>query len=133
MPISTTRPSAPAGRHVAIGLSMVASLSTLTCCALPALFVSLGAGAALASLVSTLPLLITLSEHKAAVFTTAILMLCLAAGLQWRARSAPCPADPVAARWCAASRRVAWSIIALSAVSTSTGAWFAFAAASFSA
>jgi len=133
MPVSTANPSAPAGRHMAIGLSVLASFSTLTCCALPALFVSLGAGAALASLVSTLPFLVTLSEHKAEVFTMAILMLGLAAGLQWRARFAPCPTDPAAARWCMASRRIAWSVIALSAASTSIGAWFAFAAASFSA
>ena len=44
--------------------SLFASSSTLICCALPALLVALGAGAALSSLVSAVPQLVVLSEHK---------------------------------------------------------------------
>ena len=48
-------------------LSLFSSLGTLVCCALPSLFVVLGAGAVLAGLVSSLPLLIILSKYK--IFT----------------------------------------------------------------
>ena len=44
--------------------ALFASSSTLVCCALPAIFVGLGAGASFASLVSTFPFLITLSQYK---------------------------------------------------------------------
>lgn len=42
----------------ASGLSLLASGSTLVCCALPALLVALGAGATLVTLTSRLPQLI---------------------------------------------------------------------------
>ena len=44
--------------------SLFASTSTLICCALPAIFVAIGAGATFASLVSSFPFLITLSKYK---------------------------------------------------------------------
>ena len=47
-------------------VSLFASSSTLVCCALPALLVAVGAGAALSSLVSAVPQLVWLSEHKEA-------------------------------------------------------------------
>ena len=73
----------------AAALSLMASTSTLLCCALPALFVALGAGAALAGLVSAAPWLVWLSAHKALTFGTAGGLLLLAGGLLWRARSLP--------------------------------------------
>jgi len=76
------------------GLSLLTSLGTLVCCALPALFVTLGAGAALAGLVSSFPQLVWLSAHKVAVFSIAGVMLVLAGAVQWKNRHAPCPADP---------------------------------------
>ena len=45
-------------------LSLFASAGTLVCCALPALFVTLGAGAALAGLVGEFPQLVWLSTYK---------------------------------------------------------------------
>jgi mercuric ion transport protein len=44
--------------------SLFTSLSTLVCCALPSLFVLSGLGAAVASMLSFLPCLVTLSRHK---------------------------------------------------------------------
>ena len=129
----STAPLSAGGRHAAIAASAVASLGTLTCCALPALFVSLGAGATLASLVTAAPFLIVLSEHKEAVFLVSAALLAIAALLQWQARNAPCPVDPRAARWCMAFRRISWSVIGLSAMTTGVGAWFAFLAGRFMA
>ena len=57
-------------------LSLFASSSTLICCAMPALLVSLGAGATLASLVAIFPKIVWISEHKEVTFlSSAALML----------------------------------------------------------
>lgn len=105
------------------------SMGTLVCCALPALFVTLGMGATLAGLVSSAPWLVALSEHKVTVFTVAGLLLSLAAFLQWRARYAPCPADPAQARVCLRLRRLNIVILAFSILIYGTGFFFAFIAA----
>jgi hypothetical protein len=49
--------------------SLFTSLGTLFCCALPSLLVLLGLGASLASVLSFMPWLVTISRHKAWVFT----------------------------------------------------------------
>ena len=45
-------------------LSLFTSLGTLLCCALPSLLVLLGLGATVASFLSAVPWLVTLSRHK---------------------------------------------------------------------
>lgn len=55
--------------------ALLAGTATLVCCVLPAIMVSLGAGAALASLVSAFPQLVWLSEHKLVVFAVATALL----------------------------------------------------------
>jgi hypothetical protein len=107
-------------------LSVFTSASTLICCALPALLVTLGAGAALAGLVSAVPQLIWLSTHKALVFGSAGLMLMLAGGLQYRARFAPCPVDPVLAAACLRTRRLSLALYLLSLMIYLVGVTFAF-------
>jgi hypothetical protein len=49
-------------------LSLFGSLSTLLCCALPSLLVLFGLGATVASLLSAMPWLVSLSRHKNWVF-----------------------------------------------------------------
>jgi hypothetical protein len=49
-------------------LSLFTSISTLFCCALPSLLVLLGLGASVASALSFMPWLVTLSRHKTWVF-----------------------------------------------------------------
>ena len=44
--------------------SLFTSLSTLLCCALPSLLVLLGLGASVASMLSFMPWLVTMSQHK---------------------------------------------------------------------
>src|SRR5579863_7325195 len=87
-------------------LTLLASFSTLLCCALPALFVSLGAGAALIGLVSAVPQLIWLSAHKIPLFVFAGVMLAVSGTARYASRNAPCPADPRAARACRRLRRI---------------------------
>lgn len=110
-------------------LALFGSTATLVCCALPALFVALGMGAVVAGLVSAVPQITWLSEHKPFVFGGSGLLILASAFLQWRARNAPCPADPVAARACARLRTVSMWILGIAAIAWSVGAFFAFFAA----
>ena len=52
-------------------LSLFTSLGTLLCCALPSLLVLVGMGATVASFLSAVPSLVTLSQHKNWVFLIA--------------------------------------------------------------
>jgi hypothetical protein len=107
-------------------LTILSSFSTLLCCALPAALVSLGAGAALASVVTALPQLVWLSEHKIQLFAFAGLMLALSATSTHRNRNAPCPADPAHAKSCMRLRRWSARIFCFSAVLYVIGFFFAF-------
>ncbi len=89
-------------------LTLFTSLSTLICCALPALFVALGMGAAFAGLVTKLPQLIWISEHKPIVFGLGALFLSIGGVMQWKAKTMACPTDPKLAEACMRSR--SWSI-----------------------
>jgi hypothetical protein len=106
--------------------SLFASSSTLVCCAIPALLVALGAGAALSSLVSIFPQVVWLSEHKEALFGFAGLMMIGSGALQWRNRSAPCPIDPALRDACLKTRKTASNLYAASVVLYLIGGWFAF-------
>jgi hypothetical protein len=110
-------------------LSLFTSLGTLLCCALPALFVTLGMGAALAGLFSTAPWLGALTDYKLAIFIGAGLLLVVSFLLQWRARNAPCPADPAQAKSCMVLRKLSWGILIFAIVVYLTGFFFAFIAA----
>jgi hypothetical protein len=107
-------------------LTILSSFSTLLCCALPALLVSIGAGAALASVVSTVPQLVWLSEHKVPLFAFAGLMLALSGVSAYRNRHMPCPVDPVKAASCVRLRRLSARIFRFSAVIYAIGFFFAF-------
>jgi hypothetical protein len=108
-------------------LSLVTSSGTLVCCTLPALLVSIGAGAALSSLVSTVPQLVFLSEHKGWVFGIAAAMLALAGVVQWRNRSAPCPINPALRASCLRTRRWSLQVYLLSVALFAVGVLFAYA------
>ncbi|MBX2833668.1 MAG: hypothetical protein KTR28_01715 [Micavibrio sp.] len=110
-------------------LSLFTSAGTLLCCALPALLVSLGMGAALASLMSNAPWLSVITDYKLYIFAGAGVMLVLASFMQWQARYAPCPADPAKAKACARLRKISVAILVFSILIYLTGVFFAFFAA----
>ena len=110
---------------LAIG-ALLASSATLVCCVLPAVLVGIGAGAALAGLVTAVPQLIWLSEHKPLVFGVAGALLAVSGAALWVGRRAPCPADPALARACQRLRRISTVIYAIALTSFATGATFAF-------
>lgn len=109
-------------------LSLATSGGTLVCCALPALFVALGAGAVLAGIVRTVPGITLFSEYKAAMFITAAAMLALSGILQWRSRNDPCPigSSPQQAADCERVRRFSWRVWLGSVAIFAIGALFAF-------
>ena len=106
--------------------SLFASSSTLVCCALPALLVGLGAGAALSSLVSVFPHIVWLSDNKESLFIVATVLTVGSGVLQWRNRSAPCPSDPALRQACLSTRRTSWRFYGVSVALLLVGAWFAF-------
>lgn len=110
-------------------IALFGSFSTLFCCALPALLVSIGAGAAVIGLVSTFPQLIWLSEHKVALFIFAGIMLTLSGTMRYLTRNAPCPADPAKAKACMRMRRFSLGIFLFSLAMYCVGFYFAFIAA----
>ncbi len=107
--------------------ALLTSTATLVCCVLPALLVSLGAGATLVGLVSAFPQLVWLSEHKAGVFGVAATMLAIAGMFLWHARRVPCPIDPQAAQRCMRLRVFSRRLYITAASAFVLGAAFALA------
>ena len=117
----------PHARNVGVAFgALLASGATLVCCVLPAVLVSLGAGAVLIGLISAFPQLVWLSEHKIAVFGGAAVLLAGSGAMLWQARRLPCPVDPAAARSCTRLRKISAVLYAVSAVAFCAGAAFAF-------
>lgn len=108
--------------------ALLGSLGTIVCCFLPAVFVTLGFGAAFAGLVGAFPQLVWVSEHKALVFGAGGFLIAFSAFLQWRGRRMACPTDPTLAEGCRTARD--WSrVIFISSVALyALGSFFAFAA-----
>ena len=113
-------------------ISLFASSSTLICCAIPALLVSLGAGGTLASLVAVFPKIVWISEHKEAIFLLSASLMFIGGLLQWRNRSAPCPIDPKQRDACLKTRKISQRIYLVSLGLLIIGGWFAFIQPMFS-
>jgi len=111
--------------------SLFASLGTLVCCALPALLVLIGLGTSVASLLSAMPWLVTLSRHKALTFGVAGVLL--AAAWAHRTLVAPrmvapevgCPADAAGA--CERAASVSRRLLRISTVLYAAGVFVAYA------
>ena len=118
----------PVSRRTLIGptLSLFASTSTLLCCALPALLITVGAGAVMAGLTATFPGIIWLSANKEPLFIASGLVLALSAFMQWQARNAPCPVDPEQAAACMQLRALSRRLLGVSVAVYATGVFFAY-------
>lgn len=97
-------------------LALFTTTGTIVCCALPITLVALGMGATMASLVSNVPFLVTLSEHKILVFTISGCLLAASGWLLYRS-GRTCPTDPILAELCIRTekwnRRIYWFSISL--------------------
>jgi hypothetical protein len=107
-------------------LTLFTSSGTIICCALPALLVSIGAGAALSSLISIFPKLIILSTYKIPIFIGAFIMLIISGIIQYLVKNLPCPADKKLANECKKTRRVSLIMYFLSLGIFTIGFLFAF-------
>ena len=107
-------------------VALVTSLSTLVCCTLPAVMITLGMGAALSSLTSNVPQLIWLSAHKPLVFGGSFVLLCLAWLVRYLTRNMPCPADPAQAKACARMRSIGGWVLYIGFGVWAIGAFSAF-------
>ncbi|MCB0394118.1 MAG: hypothetical protein KDD25_06145 [Bdellovibrionales bacterium] len=108
--------------------ALFTSTGTLICCALPALFVTLGMGATFAGLLGNVPQLIWFSENKNWVFAISGILIFSSALLQYRNRNAPCPIDSKLAAACIKGRKYSARTLGLSAVIWLIGAFFGFVA-----
>ncbi len=109
-------------------LSLFTSVSTLVCCALPALLIAFGMGASLISLVSVFPWLVTISKYKVVVFIIAGLLLFVSIFFYWLGRNSPCPTDPIQAKVCSKIRSINLKILLTSFITYLVGFFFAFIA-----
>jgi mercuric ion transport protein len=77
--------------------SLFTSLSTMLCCALPSLLVLFGLGASVASMLSFMPWLVTLSRHKPWTFAVSGILIALSFVNMYyispRMRAKQCSAD----------------------------------------
>ena len=110
-------------------LSLFTSIGTLLCCALPALLVTLGMGAALAGFISVAPWITVISKYKITIFIVAGILLSLSSYFLWINRNAPCPVDEKQAKACMFLRKFSLYIIIISIIIYIVGFFFAFLAA----
>lgn len=108
--------------------SLFTSLSTLLCCALPSLFVLLGLGATVASMLSFMPWLVTLSRHKAWTFAVSgVLIAASFVNMYYvapRIRRKQCGADDPSA--CDEASRLSRILLWISAVIYAVGLFVAY-------
>ena len=109
-------------------LALFTSFGTLICCALPAMLVTLGAGAVVAGMVTAMPQIVAISIYKDYVFAGAGVLLLIAAAARFAARNAPCPADPAAADACRRLRGVSGWMLATAGIVYAVGFFFAYVA-----
>ena len=110
-------------------LSLFTSAGTLLCCALPSLLVLFGLGASVASMLSFLPWLVTLSRHKVWTFSISGALIALSFVNTYyivpRLRTQECsPDNPTG---CAEASRLSKILLWASAVIYGVGFLFAYA------
>lgn len=111
-------------------LSLFTSFSTLLCCALPSLLVLFGLGASVASMLSFMPWLVSLSSHKRLTFSISGILIGLSFVStyyilpRWN-RGNNCDADDPTA--CSEASRVSKVLLWLSAAIYGIGFFVAYA------
>jgi mercuric ion transport protein len=120
-----------AGESRVLGyLGLFTSVGTLLCCALPSLFVLLGFGATVASVLTAVPWLVALSRHKGWVFGASGVLLAANAYYVYRVvprllvERGSCPADDPDA--CARATRMSRIMLWCTALLLAVGSFVAF-------
>lgn len=86
-------------QHSVTWLALFTSLSTLLCCALPIVLVSLGLGTTYAAMTDSAPWLVTLGKYKVITFTLAGTLIAASFWLSYRPGRS-CPSEPQLAEHC---------------------------------
>lgn len=105
--------------------TLFTSLSTLLCCALPALLISLGLGTAMISLTSNFPAIIWLSKYKLILFIISGILLSVSGYFTYR-KGQSCPTDPKLAETCMKVRKFNKIILWVSVTIYLIGLFFAY-------
>lgn len=108
-------------------LALFTSMSTLLCCGLPIVLVSLGLGTTYAALTDSAPWLVTLGKYKAVTFTVAGTLIAGSIWLSYRPGRS-CPSDPQLGAQC--SRIDKWNkrLLILAALAWCSGFFAAYLA-----
>ena len=107
-------------------ISLFASSSTLICCALPALFVFIGAGASFASLINIFPQLIIISHYKIQISIGTLIILLIAGILIKKSDSLPCPIDPKLRNICLKTRKKSKAMYYISVIIFLSASFFTY-------
>ena len=113
---------------ILVNLSLMVSFSTLFCCALPALLVSLGLGATMLTLTQLVPQLIWLGENKNSLFAISFMLVFLSHVLVIKQKNAPCPVDPNLRQACITGRKWSMRFVIVSWIVWMVGAFFSYLA-----
>lgn len=116
----TTKPQKSVDQRQWGWLVLFTSSSTLICCALPILLVTLGLGAVSATMFESLPFLVTLAQNKVWMFLGSAGVLALGGYALFRPNRS-CPIDPVLAAKCETAHRLNKRIWMASVVMWSIG------------
>jgi hypothetical protein len=106
--------------------ALFTSTGTLICCALPAAVAAFAGGAAVTSMVSTFPWMVTLSAHKEWIFVGSGLMLMISGILVYRPRG-KMACSITGGEGCEVAGRFTKTMFWISVIILSTGAIFAYA------
>lgn len=108
-------------------LALFTSLSTLLCCGLPIILVSLGLGSTYAAMTNSAPWLITLGEYKTVTFTVAGILISASIWFAYRPGRS-CPTEPQLAQHC--SRIQIWNkrLLIFAGIAWSAGFFSAYLA-----
>jgi|APSaa5957512493_1039668.scaffolds.fasta_scaffold161159_1 mercuric ion transport protein len=106
-------------------LALFTSFTTLFCCALPILLISLGMGAAMISLTANFPALIWISQYKLELFIIAAIMLTISGYIIFKKQQS-CPADPKLAASCKKLKKINKIIFYIAVTFYLIGFFFAY-------
>ena len=106
--------------------ALLSSSSTLLCCALPAILVSMGAGAVFANIISVFPALTVISRFKVEITVMTFIILVAVGVLHSKTAKMPCPVDPSLGRACLKSRKRSRIVYYLSCIVFTTASIFTF-------
>ena len=107
-------------------MTLFISSSTLICCALPAIFVAVGAGATLASLINVFPQLIIISQYKVLISFITLIILLVAGVIIKKSEAMPCPVDPNLRPICLKTRKNSKTLYYLSVIIFASASVFTY-------